>query len=114
MSQSAFTDYGIRGKSNQLVPVNSFSHSLVYLQHFLLFSSLIFLPSQFWDVHFDAFFFLLVSGSYLTPHGFTVDLGVLHFEELAEIQPEGLKPAQNLEQGETAALLDQVGGFGFC
>lgn len=91
MSQSAIFDYGIWGESNQHVSVNPFSHQPVYLRHLSLFSSLIFLPSQFWDVNLDAFFSLLVSGSHLTSHGFTEDFGVLCFEELAEIQPEGLQ-----------------------
>lgn len=89
MSHPTFFDYGMRGESDQVVPVNPFRHSPAYLRPLPLFSSLIFLPSQFWDVSLDAFFSLLVSSSYLTPHGFTEDFGGLHFEELAEIQPEG-------------------------
>lgn len=109
MSQSAFFDCGIRGESNQLVPVNLFRHSPVYLRHFHLFSSLIFLPSQFWDVNLDAFFSLLVSGSHLTPHGFILKSWLKSSQKAG-----GLKLAQKLQQRETAVLLDQVDGFGFC
>lgn len=116
MSQSAFFDYGIRGENNQLVSVNPFSHSPVYLRHFPLFSHLIFLPSQLCDVSLDAFslsLFQVVTVRLMVLLRILVSFTLKSW--LKSSQKTGrLKPAQKLEQGETAGLLDQMGGFEFC
>lgn len=116
MSHPTFFDYGMRGESDQVVPINPFRHSPAYLRPLPLSLALSFChPSSGMSVLmlFSLSLFQVVTSLLMVLLrilvAFTLESWLKSSQKVG-----GEKTAQKLEQGETAGLLDHVDGFGFC